>query len=94
MEKQKKAFGEVWSTLTTEQAEYLRDYINRQRKEAMIYINKKLTKEIKKEINDKENEVLELEKINNNMMQDFKEDTEKEIKNLKSILVKVENSIN
>lgn len=94
MEKQKKQFGEVWSTLTTEQAEYLRDYINRQRKEAMIYINKKITKEIEKEINDKENEVLDLEKINDNMMQDFKEDIEKEIKTLKSILVKVENSIN
>ena len=75
MEKQKKAFGEIWSALTTEQAEYLRDYINRQRKEAMIYIYKKLTKEIEKEIKDKENEVLELEKINDNMLQDFKEDT-------------------
>jgi hypothetical protein len=29
-----KSFGEIWSTLTTEQSEYLKNYINRQREDA------------------------------------------------------------
>ena len=33
-EADKKSFGEIWSTLTTEQSDYLKDYINRQREDA------------------------------------------------------------
>lgn len=35
MEKTKKSFGQIWSELTSEQAEYLKDYINKQRQEAV-----------------------------------------------------------
>ena len=108
MEKQKKSFGEVWSTLTNKQSEYLRDYINRQRKKAIIYIIKKITKEIKKEIDEKESEIDEMHKERNYLKEkyggvsyEFNEGflsdlffRDIEIKTLKSILVKIENSIN
>jgi hypothetical protein len=35
MENTKKSFGEIWCSLTTEQAEYLKGYINRQRQDAV-----------------------------------------------------------
>ena len=31
----KKSFGEIWCSLTKEQADYLREYINKQRIEAV-----------------------------------------------------------
>jgi hypothetical protein len=34
-ENTKKTFGEIWSELTTEQSEYLKGYINRQRQDAV-----------------------------------------------------------
>ena len=34
LEEAKKSFGETWATLTKEQSEYLREYINRQREDA------------------------------------------------------------
>ena len=34
MENTKKSFGEIWSELNTEQTEYLKGYINRQRQDA------------------------------------------------------------
>ena len=37
MEKTKKSFGEIWCSLTTEQSEYLKDFINKQRKDAVEY---------------------------------------------------------
>ena len=35
MENTKKSFGEIWSGLTTEQTEYLKGYIDRQRQDAV-----------------------------------------------------------
>lgn len=35
MENTKKSFGEIWSELNTEQTEYLKSYINRQRQDAV-----------------------------------------------------------
>lgn len=35
MEKTKKTFGQIWAELTSEQAEYLKGYINRQRQDAV-----------------------------------------------------------
>lgn len=35
MRKTKKTFGEIWSELNSEQTEFLRDYINRQRQDAV-----------------------------------------------------------
>ena len=35
MTKTKKTFGEVWCSLTNEQAEYLKDFINKQRQDAV-----------------------------------------------------------
>lgn len=35
MENTKKSFGQIWSELTSEQAEYLRNYINKQRQDAV-----------------------------------------------------------
>jgi hypothetical protein len=35
MENTKKSFGEIWSKLNTEQTEYLKGYINRQRQDAV-----------------------------------------------------------
>ena len=35
MEKTKKSFGQIWAELTSEQTEYLKDYINRQRQDAV-----------------------------------------------------------
>ncbi len=35
MENTKKSFGEIWSELNTEQTEYLKGYINRQRQDAV-----------------------------------------------------------
>ncbi len=37
MEKNKKSFGEIWCSLTTEQSEYLKDFINKQRQDAVEY---------------------------------------------------------
>lgn len=37
MENTKKSFGEIWCSLTTEQSEYLKHFINRQRKDAVEY---------------------------------------------------------
>jgi hypothetical protein len=35
MENTKKSFGEIWAELTTEQTEYLKGYIDRQRQDAV-----------------------------------------------------------
>jgi hypothetical protein len=35
MTKTKKTFGEVWCSLTSEQCEYLKDFINKQRQDAV-----------------------------------------------------------
>lgn len=35
MKNTKKSFGEIWSELNTEQTEYLKGYINRQRQDAV-----------------------------------------------------------
>ena len=35
MENTKKSFGQIWSELTSEQAEYLKNYINEQRQDAV-----------------------------------------------------------
>ena len=35
MENTKKSFGEIWAELTSEQTEYLKGYINRQRQDAV-----------------------------------------------------------
>ena len=35
MENTKKSFGEIWSELNTEQTEYLKGYIDRQRQDAV-----------------------------------------------------------
>ena len=35
MTKIKKSFGEIWAELTTEQTEYLKEYIDRQRQDAV-----------------------------------------------------------
>ena len=35
MKTTKKSFGQIWSELTSEQAEYLKDYINKQRQDAV-----------------------------------------------------------
>ena len=41
MKKTKKSFGQIWSELTSEQVEYLRDYINKQKQDAVKeYIDK------------------------------------------------------
>lgn len=42
MENTKKSFGQIWSELTTEQAEYLKDYINKQRKDVKEATEKQL----------------------------------------------------
>jgi len=34
LEESKKSFGEIWSSLTTEQSEYLKGYINRRMEDA------------------------------------------------------------
>ena len=35
MKTPKKSFGQIWSELTSEQQEYLKDYINKQRQDAV-----------------------------------------------------------
>ena len=40
MAKTKKTFGEVWCSLTSEQREYLKDFINKQRQDAVKYYRK------------------------------------------------------
>jgi len=37
MENTKKSFNEIWDELTTEQKEYLREFIDKQRKDAVKY---------------------------------------------------------
>ena len=46
METTKKSFGQIWSELTSEQAEYLKDYINKQRQELISNFKKAQTYEI------------------------------------------------
>jgi hypothetical protein len=44
MKNNKKSFGEIWAELSDEQKEYLKEYINAQRQEAIKMYAKRLVK--------------------------------------------------